>query len=86
MSYDVANQVWKVTANMKQNGSFKFRANKAWTIDFGIDSNGNLKYADSPFFGYTAGLNNLSVPSDGNYTITLDLHISGKYTYSLVKN
>ncbi|MEO6546978.1 MAG: SusE domain-containing protein [Ferruginibacter sp.] len=86
MTYDVTNQVWKVTANMKQNGSFKFRANKAWAIDFGIDSNGNLKYADSPFFGYTAGLNNLSVPSDGSYTITLDLHVSGKYTYSLVKN
>jgi len=38
MSYDDVNQVWKVTANMKQNGSFKFRANNAWNIDFGIDN------------------------------------------------
>lgn len=86
MSYDPTTQVWTVTADMKTSGSFKFRANNAWVIDFGIDSNGKLTYADNPFFGYTAGLNNLSVTEDGNYTITLDLHISGKYTYSLVKN
>ncbi|MEO5892497.1 MAG: SusE domain-containing protein [Ferruginibacter sp.] len=86
LAYDVANQVWKVTANMKHNGSFKFRANKEWVIDFGIDNNGNLVYADNPFFGYAANLDNLSVAEDGNYTITLDLHISGKYSYSLVKN
>ena len=86
MSYDEANQVWTITADMKVAGSFKFRANNAWDIDFGIDGDGNLKYADNPFFGYTMGLNNLTVPSDGNYTITLDLHVSGKYNYSLVKN
>lgn len=86
LSYDAAKQVWTVKANMKANGSFKFRANNAWTIDFGVDSNGNLTYADNPFFGYNSAVGNLSVPADGNYTITLDLHISGKYTYSLVKN
>lgn len=86
MSYDVTNHVWKVTADMKHNGAFKFRANNAWTIDFGVDANGNLAYADNPFFGYNSSLNALSVPEDGNYTITLDLHISGKYTYSIVKN
>jgi len=86
MSYDETNQVWTVTANMIKNGSFKFRANNEWKIDFGIDNQGNLVYADNPFIGYTAGLNNLSVGADGNYTITLDLHISGKYTYNLVKN
>lgn len=86
MTYDEANQVWKVAADMTAGGSFKFRANNAWEIDFGVDNNGNLVYADNPFFGYTAGLNNLSVPSDGNYTITLDLHNSGNYTYDLQKN
>jgi hypothetical protein len=55
-------------------------------IDFGIDADGNLVYADNPFLGYTAGLNNLTVPSNGNYTITLDLHNSGDYTYTLHKN
>jgi hypothetical protein len=86
MGYDAVNQVWKLTANMKQNGSFKFRANNAWTVDFGIDNSGKLVYADNPFFGYTAGLNNLSVSADGNYTIILDLHVPGKYTYQLSKN
>jgi hypothetical protein len=86
MTYDAVNQVWKVTADMKSGGSFKFRANKAWMIDFAVDSNKKLVYADSPFFGYTAGLDNLSVPSDGNYTITLDLHNSGNYIYDLHKN
>lgn len=86
MTYDPATQMWTVTANMVANGSFKFRANNAWSIDFGIDGTGKLIYADSPFFGYTANLNNLSVPSDGNYTITLDLHVSGVYSYILHKN
>lgn len=86
MSYDATNQVWMVTAHMIQAGSFKFRANNAWSIDFGIDNTGKLVYADNPFFGYTAGLNNLSVPSDGDYTIILDLHVPGKYTYQLNKH
>jgi len=86
MSYDAGNQVWTVTAVMKQAGSFKFRANNAWSIDFGIDNTGKLVYADNPFFGYTAGLNNLSVGADGTYTIILDLHVPGKYTYQLNKN
>jgi hypothetical protein len=86
MSYDITNQVWTVTANMLHSGSFKFRANNQWVIDFGIDSNGNLKYSDNPLLPYDASIGNLSVPNDGNYTITLDLHISGNYSYSLHKN
>jgi len=86
MTYDPATQTWKVTAHMIQAGSFKFRANNAWSIDFGIDNSGKLVYADNPFFGYTPGLNNLSVPEDGDYTIILDLHVAGKYTYQLNKN
>ena len=86
MTYDAANQVWKVTCNMLAGGSFKFRANNAWVIDFGVDGNNKLAYADNPFFGYKPGLNNLTVPSDGNYTITLDLHNSANYTFDLHKN
>ncbi len=86
MMYDAANQVWKLTANMTAGGSFKFRANNQWVIDFGVDGSGKLVYADNPFFGYTPNLNNLSVPADGNYTITLDLHNAGSYTYDLHKN
>ncbi len=86
MTYDPAAQVWKVTADMVSSGSFKFRANNAWVIDFGVDNTGKLVYADNPFFGYTANLNNLSVPVSGNYTITLDLHNPQNYTYELRKN
>jgi hypothetical protein len=84
MTYDATNQVWTVTAPMITAGSFKFRANDAWVIDFGVDNSGNLRYADNPFFGYTAGLNNLTVPANGTYVITLDLHVSGKYVYTAV--
>jgi len=86
LTYDETAQVWKVTANMVRSGSFKFRANNAWALDFGIDNNGVLVYADNPFLGYTPDLNNLSVSADGNYTIVLDLHVAGKYTYVLNKN
>lgn len=86
MSYNAAQQVWTVTADMIKNGSFKFRANKEWKLDFGLDANGKLHYANNPFLGYTDGLNNLSVPEDGNYTLILDLHIAGQYTYTLQKN
>jgi hypothetical protein len=86
MTYNATTQVWTVKVNMIAAGSFKFRANDAWVIDFGIDSKGNLEYADNPNFGYNGNLNNLTVPSDGNYTITLDLHNAGVYAYSIVKN
>ena len=84
MSYNATTQVWTVTAPMIQAGSFKFRANDAWVIDFGIDNSGNLQYADNPLFPYNGTLNNLTVPANGTYLITLDLHVSGKYTYSAV--
>lgn len=86
LTYDVTGKVWTVTADMVSNGSFKFRANNAWAIDFGIDNSGTLLYADNPFLGYDPTLNNLSVTESGNYTITLDLHDPGHYTYILHKN
>lgn len=86
MTYDPTKKVWSVTCNMTKNGSFKFRANDAWVVDFGIDSTGNLAYADNPNFGYNSKVQNITVPSDGNYTITLDLQHAGDYSYSAVKN
>ena len=83
MTYDPDKQVWSVTVLMKTAGSFKFRANKAWKIDFGLDVDGHLQYADNPGFGYNANIKDLTVPDDGTYTITLDLHVPGKYTYSI---
>jgi len=86
LSYDVAKQVWTVTCDMKKDGSFKFRANNAWVIDFGVNADGNLAYADNPVFGYDGSVQNITVPSDGNYTITLDLHDPSNYNFKLKKN
>lgn len=86
MTYDETKKVWTVTANMINGGSFKFRANNAWSIDFGIDGEGNIQYADNPLYPYNPNLSNLTVPSDGNYTITLDLQTAGHYTFKLKKN
>ena len=84
MTYDPNKQVWTVTLAMKADGSFKFRANNAWKIDFGLDSNGKLQYVDNPFFDYNPSIKDLTVPDDATYTLTLDLHVPGKYTYSIV--
>ncbi|MFA9393027.1 MAG: SusE domain-containing protein [Prolixibacteraceae bacterium] len=86
MVYDAVTRVWKVTTDMSAAGSFKFRANNAWIIDFGVDANGKMMYADHPVLGYTADLNNLTVPEAGNYTITLDLHDPENYSYVLHLN
>jgi len=86
LTYDPAKQVWTVTADMVANGSFKFRANNAWSIDFGVDANGKLQFADNPAYPYNGSLNNLSVPSNGNYTITLDLHDANNYNFKIHKN
>lgn len=86
MTYDATTKTWSVTADMITNGSWKFRANNEWAINFGINADGNLAYADHPVFGSTSGINNITVPSDGNYTITLDLHDANKYKYTAVKN
>ena len=85
MIFDPQTQTWSVTCNMVQAGSFKFRANDEWVIDFGVDAGGNLAYSDNPIV-YNPNTNNITVPSDGNYTITLNLTVSGKYTYTAVKN
>lgn len=86
LNYDATKQVWTVTCAMVSTGSFKFRANNAWNIDFGIDANGKLAYADNPAYPYNGSINNLTVPSNGNYTITLDLHDPNNYNYTLHKN
>jgi starch-binding outer membrane protein SusE/F len=86
MTYDDTNKVWTVTCDLLSTGSFKFRANSDWKIDFAIDSAGKLAYADNPLYPYNGTLSNLTVPTSGNYTITLDLHIAGQYTYKLKKN
>jgi hypothetical protein len=84
LTYDASTQTWNVTANMKAAGSFKFRANNAWVLDFG-NAGGKLGYANHPWLPYVEQPH-FTVPSDGNYTITLDLHIPGNYSYRIKKN
>ncbi|MCB0503922.1 MAG: SusE domain-containing protein [Cyclobacteriaceae bacterium] len=84
--YNSETQALEVTLDLVAAGSFKFRANGAWQHDFGVDADGKLAYADHLTDGYTEGINNITVSEDGNYTVTLDLHNSNEYTYSVVKN
>lgn len=84
LAYDLESQTWSVTADMKADGSFKFRANNEWVLDFGV-VDGKPAYANHPWRPYVEQPQ-FTVPSDGNYTITLDLHIPGNYTYLLKKN
>lgn len=87
MTYDPKLKVWKVTADMKASGSYKFRANNAWSIDFGLDaSSGRIAYADNPAYPYNGSIQNLTVAADGNYTIYLDLNNPNSYYYYLEKH
>jgi len=86
LTFDPVKQVWTVTCAMLANASFKFRANNAWAIDFGIDANGHLAYADNTAYPYDGSVSNITVPSSGNYTITLDLRDPNNYNYTLKKN
>lgn len=84
LTYDPETQTWSVTADMRADGSFKFRANNEWVLDFGV-VDGKPAYANHPWRPYVEQPH-FSVPSDGNYTIALDLHIPGNYTYALKRN
>ncbi|SHH26532.1 SusE outer membrane protein [Chryseolinea serpens] len=82
MTYNQAKDTWSVTLNLK-NGALKFRANDGWDINYGpANSNdlaGTLIQTDAA----------ISIPEDGNYTVTIDLSKSKApyaYTYTVKKN
>lgn len=81
MTYNPTTKVWTVTANLTAK-TFKFRANNAWDIDLGDYQ------TDKPGVGevMSYGGKNITIPSDGNYTITLDLSSPRNYKYTLIKN
>jgi hypothetical protein len=85
MTFNAANYSWTITLPMVSAGSFKFRANNAWNIDFGIDNNGHLQYADNPAYPYNGTLNNMTVPANATYKITLYIGNSNDYNYTAVK-
>lgn len=80
MVYDAATKTLKLTldlVNPPSDGGIKFRPNNDWPGNFGdTGADGTLEVDGA----------NIEVPSDGNYTVTLDLSTPREYTYSLVKN
>ncbi|MEJ7644758.1 MAG: SusE domain-containing protein [Chryseolinea sp.] len=83
MQYNAESQKWTVTANLTAD-ALKFRANNGWDIQFG-NLDGKLSYADHPLMEYV-DLPAFTIPSAGSYTVTLDLHIPGNYSYQIKKN
>ena len=82
MNYDVENNVWSVTTDLKA-GALKFRANNGWDLNYGTKTSnsfqGTLVHVDDA----------ITIPEAGNYTVTIDLsrsHDDHVYTYSVIKN
>jgi hypothetical protein len=79
LTYDDGTKTWTITLDLVA-GAIKFRANDSWDLNFGdTGANGSLE----------EGGTDISVASDGNYTITLNLNPTGNpqvYTYTVVKN
>lgn len=61
MTWDAANSVFTITLDLVSSGSFKIRANDDWAINYGGDLN-----------ALEAGGDNITIDSDGNYTVTFD--------------
>jgi starch-binding outer membrane protein SusE/F len=82
MTYNPTAQVWEATADLT-GGALKFRANNDWAINYGpanSDAMDGTLLLDDP--------GAISIPGDGNYTITLDLskRKSPALTYTVKKN
>ena len=74
MEYDKSTRLWTVITSMTDK-EFKFRANSDWTINYGGDGvteNGLAQSGD-----------NIKVPKESAYIITLDLTNAGRYTYAM---
>ncbi|MFV8224504.1 SusE domain-containing protein [Christiangramia aquimixticola] len=81
MTYDPATKIWSVTLDLTKqdapDNGIKFRANDEWALNIGdTGADGTMEFNGE----------NISVPEDGNYTITLDLSNPRMYTYTLTKN
>jgi hypothetical protein len=89
MTFVPSKMAYTITLNMVTAGSFKFRANNGWHNDFGIDPTTNkIFYADNPLLGgdgSKSGLNNMTVPANGTYVITLYIGDPNNYHYTAIK-
>ena len=75
MQYDRNADVWIVTTDLTA-GGLKFKLTGSWSLNYGDDG------ADGKLDPNGA---NISIASDGNYTVTLDLS-KPIYTYKIVAN
>jgi hypothetical protein len=74
MVYNATTKVWTATVTIPANGVFKFRANHDWPINFGDDNADlNLDYNGA----------NIAITA-GTHVVTLDLHVPGNYTYTIL--
>ena len=80
MTFNAADGTWSITVNLLggTGKEMKFRANNDWAINFGDNAPADNK----PDYGG----DNIKIPSDGNYTITLDLGLAGNYAYTIRRN
>ena len=74
MEYDKSTRLWTVITSMTDK-EFKFRANSDWTINYGGDGVTEDGLAPSG--------DNIKVPKESAYIITLDLTNAGRYTYAM---
>ncbi len=77
MAYDTASKTWTVKVDLLATKGLKFRANGAWDVNYGDNGSktGILK----------AGGDNIVIPKDGNYIVTMKLGYPD-YTYTIVRN
>jgi hypothetical protein len=73
MTYNSSTNQWTGTITVGAAGGFKFRANGGWALNYG--DNGATGYLEQ-------GGANISI-TPGTHTITLDLHVSGGYYYTI---
>lgn len=81
MTYDPQTKLWSVTLDLTAqeapDNGIKFRANDDWALNIGDDdADGTMEFNGQ----------NIGIPEDGNYTITLDLSHQRHYSYTITKN
>jgi len=76
MTFDPATGLWSITLDLSV-GEIKFRANNGWALNIGDNGADGIP---------EIGGSNISIPTAGNYTITLDLTIGGNWAYRIKRN
>ncbi|WP_228527910.1 SusE domain-containing protein [Pararhodonellum marinum] len=76
MSFNAANNILTITTDLTE-GEFKFRT-QSWDFNYGLGSADGVAGFNSP--------DNIPIPEDGNYTITLDMKDPNRVLYTITLN